>query len=716
MEILSPAGNYKAFIGAVNAGADAVYLGGTKFGARAYADNFTDEEIIRAIQYAHVFGVKVYLTVNTLLKESEFEECIEYITPFYEAGLDACIVQDIGLISVFGKYFPKMECHVSTQGFSTGIESVKYYRKMGASRVVLARELSLSEIVNIKKNVDVELETFIHGAMCYSYSGECLFSSCIGGRSGNRGRCAGTCRLPYRFSDNNKKPGEECYLLSMKDQCTIEMIPELIKAGIDSLKIEGRMKKPEYTAFVTSIYRKYIDMYINRPDDFKVSQQDIDSLKHMYLRSEIGTGYYHKYNGKDMITLDNPAYSGNDEKLMQFIKSKYLDKPVKKPVDIYFAAVKATPLTLTLVCDDKSVTVSGEYPEIAENNPTTREQVLNKLSKLNDTPFELQNEYIDIEDGLFIPAKFINELRRDAVNELIGEFLCKEQNTRPKEVPYVRIKHPFEAKPIFEFKFLNQLQILAKSDIDFYALMSTELLLSDNVNVCAFLTQNNIDALVALPFVARDKDTSVIYECLRVAAANSCIKGVVVNNTQCLNILHNIEFNKSVIIGPGLYCFNNCSVKYLIGYGDAYIYPYELSKHDINDINEAKGFLFTYGRVPVMHSANCVLKTAKNCMKNIDNLTDCGLHFNYIKDRTGSLNPIYRNCMFCNNTIYNSVKTVLYDEIKPSHLKYSYLSFTDENPDEILRILKEFSMAYRGNLTKTSLKEYTKAYYKHGVE
>ena len=220
MELLSPAGNYKAFIGAINAGCDAVYLGGSKFGARAYADNFSDEEIIRAIKVAHLHDVKIYLTVNTLIKEREYKEVCDYIRPFYEAGLDACIVQDLGLISCFGTPFPNMECHISTQGFSTSIESVKMYKEMGAKRVVLARELSLDEIDYIKKNVDIELETFIHGAMCYSYSGQCLFSSCLGGRSGNRGRCAGPCRLPYSYLGNNKNSDalNEAFFLSMKDQ------------------------------------------------------------------------------------------------------------------------------------------------------------------------------------------------------------------------------------------------------------------------------------------------------------------------------------------------------------------------------------------------------------------------------------------------------------------------------------------------------------------
>ncbi|MBP5152122.1 MAG: U32 family peptidase, partial [Lachnospiraceae bacterium] len=324
MELLSPAGSYKGFMGALNAGCDAVYLGGTRFGARAYAENFTDEEIIKAIEYAHLFGVKIYLTVNTLIKESEFSDVLSYVDLFYKAGLDGCIVQDLGLISVFHDHFPLMECHISTQGFVTGTKGCRLFKALGASRVVLARELSLSEIRDIKSNVDVEIETFIHGAMCYSYSGNCLLSSCLGGRSGNRGRCAGPCRLEYSVIKDSfeSAPG---YYFSMKDQCALPILPKLLEAGIDSLKIEGRMKKPEYSAFTTYVYRKYMDSYHENKKTFKVSTEDLDNLRHMYLRSDFGTGYYDRENGREMITVGSPAYGGNDQDLMKDTAERFLE-------------------------------------------------------------------------------------------------------------------------------------------------------------------------------------------------------------------------------------------------------------------------------------------------------------------------------------------------------------------------------------------------------
>lgn len=311
VELLAPAGNYQALVGAINAGADAIYLGGEKFSARAYAANFTDEEIVKALHYAHIWGKKLYLAVNTLVKEREFSLLYDYISPFYEAGLDGVIIQDLGVWHYMREMFPALALHASTQMAITGEMGAMFLKQEGASRIVPARELSLTEIKNIKQKTALELECFIHGAMCYSYSGQCLFSSILGGRSGNRGRCAQPCRLPYHVLSSADEPvqrGSEFYPLSLKDMCTIEFIPKLIQAGIDSFKIEGRMKKPEYVAGVTAIYRKYIDAYYqNGEDAYFVTREDMDKLRKLYIRTELQTGYYDKHNGKDMVTLGQPG-------------------------------------------------------------------------------------------------------------------------------------------------------------------------------------------------------------------------------------------------------------------------------------------------------------------------------------------------------------------------------------------------------------------------
>ncbi len=355
-ELLAPAGNAEGFYGAVRAGADAVYLGGSRFGARAYAENFTTEELIECIRYGHLLGRKIYLTVNTLLKESEVSELFEYLNPFYEAGLDAVIVQDLGVLRFIRERFPELGIHGSTQMTICSVHGAELLKKLGAVRIVPARELSLQELSEMKEKVDIELETFIHGAMCYCYSGQCLFSSILGGRSGNRGRCAQPCRLPYEVKTERKR-SEACYPLSLKDMCTIEHIPLLAEAGIDSFKIEGRMKKPEYAAGVTAVYRKYIDRYYDMRErygaekaasEYKVLPEDLELLSSLYIRSEKQDGYYFKQNGPDMITLSNPAYSGSSDNILQDIQNKYLDGKLKLPVTVSGIFLEGAPAEITL--------------------------------------------------------------------------------------------------------------------------------------------------------------------------------------------------------------------------------------------------------------------------------------------------------------------------------------------------------------------------------
>ena len=312
VELLAPAGNYEAFLGAINAGADAVYLGGERFGARAYADNFDAQQILRALHVAHFYGKKIYLTVNTLLKEPELAAVCDYLSPFAKAGLDGVIVQDFGVLSRIRDRFPGLPLHASTQMTVTGKRGAALLKQAGISRIVPARELSLEEIQKIK-DTGVEVECFIHGAMCYCYSGQCLFSSILGGRSGNRGRCAQPCRLPYQVFDGKKRLLENAYPLSLKDMCTVEYLPALLETGIDSFKIEGRMKRPEYAAGVTAVYRKYIDLYHKEgASEFHVDPADMEKLRGLYIRSEIQTGYYTRHNGKEMVSLKNPGYSGSN--------------------------------------------------------------------------------------------------------------------------------------------------------------------------------------------------------------------------------------------------------------------------------------------------------------------------------------------------------------------------------------------------------------------
>lgn len=306
-ELLSPAGSFEALKAAVDAGCDAVYCGGNMFGARAFANNFTCEELIEAIDYCHIYGRALYLTVNTLLKNDEIEgELYGFIKPLYEAGLDAVIVQDLGVLKYIKENFPELEIHASTQMTILGDNFAKELKALGVSRIVTPRELSLFEIKDIYAKTQMDIETFVHGALCYCYSGQCLMSSLIGQRSGNRGKCAQPCRLPYSYTNNEAE-----YLLSPKDLCTINILPDLLESGIYSLKIEGRMKNPEYVATVTSIYRKYIDLYekVGR-DKYVVEQSDIDKLLDIYNRGGFTEGFFKKQNSKDIIYTKKPNHMG----------------------------------------------------------------------------------------------------------------------------------------------------------------------------------------------------------------------------------------------------------------------------------------------------------------------------------------------------------------------------------------------------------------------
>ena len=307
IEVLAPAGSMECLKAAILNGADAVYLGGEMFGARAYAGNFNKEELLEAIDYVHLYGKRLFLTVNTLMKEEELPLLPGFLKQFYEQGLDAVIVQDLGAVSVIREHFPDLEIHASTQMTITGVYGARLAKKMGAKRVVPARELSLEEIKEIKDDTGLDMECFVHGALCYCYSGQCFMSSMLGGRSGNRGRCAGTCRLPFYL--DGAKNTKNAYPLSLKDLCTIEHLPEILDHGVDSLKIEGRMKGPRYVGEVTRIYRKYVDLYLS-DKPYKVEDEDMKILMEVFNRGGFTGGYYKEYHGKDMMSMKRPDHQG----------------------------------------------------------------------------------------------------------------------------------------------------------------------------------------------------------------------------------------------------------------------------------------------------------------------------------------------------------------------------------------------------------------------
>ncbi|MBQ4416650.1 MAG: U32 family peptidase [Butyrivibrio sp.] len=423
-ELLAPAGSYQALIGAVNAGADAVYFGADRYSARAFAENFTFEEARDAIRYACLNHVKTWMTVNTLARPDELDALPAFLTPYAEAGLSGVIIQDFGVLRVIREHFPHLALHASTQMAVTGIYGARMLKRMGVSRVVPARELSVAELAQIRREADIEVEAFVHGAMCYSYSGMCLFSAVIGGRSGNRGRCAQACRLPYRTA---AKPEADTYCLSMKDLNALHHIPALIEAGVDSFKIEGRMKKAEYAAGVTAVYRKYIDRYFADPASYRVDRDDLQRLRGLYQRTEIADGYYTRHNAPSLITYGLPGYAKTDETLLAQIGETYLQGIRRRAVRISCVLRTGEPVLLTMTSGQTTVTVPGDAVQRAKRKPLGARDIEKQLLKLGNTPFSAASADVSLPEGedVFVPVSALNDLRRRACEALEDALLAE---------------------------------------------------------------------------------------------------------------------------------------------------------------------------------------------------------------------------------------------------------------------------------------------------
>lgn len=433
VEILAPAGSMECLKAAVAAGADAVYTGGALFGARAYAHNLTEEELLEAIDYVHLHGRRLYLTVNTLIKDREMErQMYDYLLPYYRQGLDAVIVQDIGLFRFIRKHFPDLPIHASTQMTLTGVDGAKLLEKEGAQRIVTSRELSMAEVKKIAGETELEIESFVHGALCYCYSGQCLFSSFIGGRSGNRGQCAQPCRLLYQTPEA-KRPQ---YLLSLKDICTLELIPEMIESGIYSFKIEGRMKKPEYAAAVAFQYRKYADLYLKYYEEcpegedpaeyakkrYRVREEDRQMLLDLYNRGGFHTGYYHTQNGREMVSLNRPNHAGVPA--VKVLAKKGRTVTAKALTDLYPQDIIELPMR--------------RGREKADNytcKDAVRKGMNVQIPVFADTPFKKDEIWMRTRN-----STLIDTLREEFVNGKIKERICGTFRLYPQEKATLTVK------------------------------------------------------------------------------------------------------------------------------------------------------------------------------------------------------------------------------------------------------------------------------------
>ena len=770
VELLAPAGGYETMVGAFNAGADAVYLGGSKFGARAYADNFDTQQVLDAISYAHLHDKKIYMTVNTLVKEKEIGQIYDFMLPFAEKKLDGVIVQDYGVMRLIRDEFPDIELHASTQQTVTGVYGARLLKELGCCRVVPARELSLMEMQAIREKAGVEVEAFIHGAMCYCYSGVCLFSSMVGERSGNRGRCAQPCRLPYQIQG---KKGDETYPLSLKDMCTINIIPELIRAGIDSFKIEGRMKRPEYAAGVTSLYRKYIDMYYENPSgDIRVSDEDMEILKGLYLRTGISEGYYHQHNGRNMVTISSPAYNGTSDKVLSMVKDKYLqgEQKIKCTIDAYLTLDEAAVITMTVNKDGENLveTVTGNDVQAASKRPMDEDAVIKQLNRLGNTPFEAENINVNIEDkgsgnGIFVPASELNELRRLLTDQMLESLSA--HSDRQKEEKDVFIKTcAAETSEELSSKDKHQRQTYAGNERkgDYHILVNTRPQLKAVLNiipeygsklriyvdsdlffsideglaarVMSFAGDNAAEFIVALPFVTRQEEFDGCGDILDIIknAASKGFTGILARNLEQLGFIREQSYKGTVILDYGVYVWNQNAAELLNELNnvdgsfriDEISVPLELTIHEAKELSKAldAGKLMPrtyniYGRTPMMVSAGCVKKTMDKCSGKLHQFNREEIR---LVDRMGNVLPVTTNCRNCYNVIWNAHPTSLHkklDSIRNTELfDHFRIDLTTESMEESALVLGAFLHGDKSAFEAIEQKGYTTGHFKREVE
>lgn len=750
VELLAPCGSYESFLAAVNAGADAVYLGGRQFGARAYAENFSEEELVSVIRKAHLWGVQVYLTVNTLVKEDELSGLYDWMKPLYEAGLDGVIVQEMGVFCFLQRNFPALKLHASTQMTITGAYGAAYLKKLGCERIVPARELSLQEIKEIKSQVDIEIEAFIHGAMCYCYSGQCLMSSMIGGRSGNRGRCAGPCRLPYRVA------GKEGYYLSLKDMNTLEHIPELIEAGIDSFKIEGRMKKPEYVAGVVSVYRKYIDRYYGkgRTGSLEIDPRDKKLLADLYIRSETGNGYYEKRNGKDMLTLHKPGYNEADSALLKKLREDYIHELPQTEISLFaecregkpfygevrFADFKSGDARKREIC----LSVSGDMVQRADKRAVSGEEMKAQLRKTGGTPFAVTECTVEAGENVFVPMGWIKGLRRELLQKIYeyygaramevraeerAEKIGNELRERANEQRANKAPEPPKSRKETECRLTVMVQTREQFEAVFSALEKSgdtliadaDLLLED-AEIQEKLSAGEVRWGIKCPVILRKSDADFLNR-LQTIIEEKKPKIVYCATIDMLAWLKQISYPGEIAGEASLYAWNSEAVSFWGGELDLVSIPLELRNGEIRKLcmaNRNAAFEApVYGRTPFMVSANCIKLSTESCDRNRKQYAE-------LTDRMGNIFPVYTNCAHCYNIIYNYLPTSYLENLwmlREDGIRAFRLEFTTEKGREAAGVLQTFQLFLASELAENKPKkekrtgtETTKGRFRLGVE
>lgn len=747
LELLAPAGSLKTLKAVIHAGADAVYLGGSMFGARAYANNFNEEELLEAIRFGHIHGRKIILAVNTLLKEYELGQLYDYLHPYYEAGLDAVIVQDMGVMEFIKTHFPNLPIHTSTQMTITNVEGARLLKEQGVERVVTAREMSLEEIQRIHDEVGVELESFIHGALCYCYSGQCLFSSIIGGRSGNRGRCAQPCRLSYEVLQGEKSlTGHHATpILSLKDMCTLPFLYELADHGVYSFKIEGRMKTPEYAAGVVSIYRKYMDSYLDG-SRIPVEKKDIRALLELGNRGGFTNGYYYHHNDSDILSGESASHNKSEGVLQDNIRREYVDTELKEKIKGKLILNKECPAKIDVQYGKIKVSYQGDMVLVAQNRPLTEEVVTEKITKTGNTPFVFENLEVTMDDDIFMPVNQLNQLRRGALEALEEALLKPYERTLPElvETSSAETDRQTTGNAIKEKQISGQ--SLSQTSGQQSAGSSTEVrvliedaeqlpavLKADFVDTvyldCMLYTRENLirklsedidrvqasgkKAFYVFPFIFRQQ-TSLFYEKIMPELKKLPLDGIMVRSLDEIAFIKEWGNEKwQMVSDSNLYTYSNEAAEYFYHLGMMQdTIPAELNRKEILRRENSRSEMIIYGRLPLMITAQCIHKNTLGCMHQPDVLT--------LKDRYSVHFPVKNFCPECYNVIYNSLPVCLFKEdatvkkIAPAAVR---LSFTTETEEETEQILTIYGDIYKnGGILGQLPVECTNGHFKRGVE
>ena len=657
-EVLSPVGSPESLAAAVRSGADAVYIGAKQFSARRNADNFADNDIIDTVRYCHIRGVKVYLALNIMIKQSELQAAFDVALTAYKSGVDAVIITDLGLASLIHKHIPDLQLHASTQMTVHSPACLPMLKELGFTRVVVSREMSkteLQEFCKVAKKHGIEVEVFVHGALCMSVSGQCLLSSVLGARSGNRGLCAGPCRLPFKAQNGTG------YDLSLKDLCLYEYINELKEMGVASLKIEGRMKRPEYVSAATAACRQAVDNGFIEPKLF-------ETLQNVFSRSGFTDGYYNGNLGKDMFgirTKDDVIAAGDTYSyLHELYRAERQSVGIKMSAEI----LADKPMCLTITDGDNTITACGDTPQAAKNKAAEKQNVIDNLTKLGNTPYYCKNIDVKLDDGLFVAASQLNALRRDAIEQLDNKRVEVSQNKYT--IPNFDSVGNLKGKKQFIARFANVGQIPEKLGNIKLIIIPYE---------CEMPQINGVEIIAELPRYIGNEDVVIKrLEYLKEQGITTAYCG----NLSAVALAKSLEFN--VIGAIGLNANNNETLNTLKQIGvDTQMLSAEISLKEISKINSKIPVgIFSFGRLPLMLTRNCPIKNGKAC-------AECDKKGTLV-DRKGIEFSVM--CRTGYSELLNSAPLYMGDRLgEIPDIDYLLLYFTNETQGEVIDIIERYN-------------------------